>query len=247
MSQEETQLFSFSHYSIGNFPVEIWLQIVQYLNLKELFNLSQVDIMMFNFIFCRDFKKEQSLIYSISNYFTNKTEINRENKVYKLVQEMVWKKQLIKYFPLFIHNTKVKNYLTILQRRIKLIKKKNPHLLNYKKKYYLDVNENNEQVVKEIIIENEEEEKLFLQNKKVLTRFETLDDKFIENCEWIYKCPLNVDEIEFDSSKDCVECHVCKELVFQVRNPLDFIFHTDQGHCVAFTSKGKKIYGCKVL
>ncbi|KAL9643023.1 hypothetical protein ABK040_010714 [Willaertia magna] len=250
--EEENQTFSFSHYATVNFPVEIWLQIVQYLNLKELYYLSQVDIMMFNFIFCRDFKKEQNYIYSITNYFTNKTEKNRENKVYKIIQETVWKKQLIKYYPLFIYNTKVKNFLTVLQRRIKLIKNKYPHLLNYKKKYILDKNENNEQIIKEVVIEENEINnyntlKDYNNNKQRIINFNFLDEGFIENCEWIYKCPLNYNEIEFDSLKNCITCHVCKEDVFRVRNEQDFLFHTDQGHCVAFTYKGEKKVGCILI
>ena len=63
------------------------------------------------------------------------------------------------------------------------------------------------------------------------------DEKIIEQCEWIYKCPLSFDSLE--SSGDDTEkfCKVCNKSVYLVDNMEDFKLHLTGGRCIAFTNQ----------
>ena len=194
--------FTFDHYRV-KIPAEIWLQIAQYLRVQELNELARSDSAMFDFIFCRNLKNENGLVQGLKNWFNLglTTEKAQELDDYTLIQRFIWKRLLIHYFPRFNPEINVKNYLAVLQRRIK-------HLRKFPKNNFLHV-----------------------------------DDDFIENCEWVYKCPINFTLIG-ENYQETALCKVCNETVFRVRHLESFKYHSDAGHCVAFTYKGKVSRGC---
>ncbi|EFC46045.1 predicted protein [Naegleria gruberi] len=67
------------------------------------------------------------------------------------------------------------------------------------------------------------------------------DSKFIEGCEWIYKCPLKYEELSFlkENSRLCKEC---SKVVYFVNNIEDFTEKIEEGKCVAYQAKVKTNY-----
>ena len=65
------------------------------------------------------------------------------------------------------------------------------------------------------------------------------EEKFLEGCEWIYKCPLKFEELEF-KTKDRRYCKECNKHVFLVSELEDFKERVSSGQCVAFKAKEPK-------
>ncbi|KAG2378504.1 hypothetical protein C9374_008143 [Naegleria lovaniensis] len=220
------------------FPLDLWLKIAIHLDLPALNALSQCHSHLFNFIMCRNLQKEKTLLFSLKCVFIDR-EKQQEDEIFQCVQQYLWKPLLIYYFPLFNKDLNVKNHMLVLKRRVKYISTKKPYQ-NGKIMYFQ--NHYGQMVSKfpeALVMDND-----FVHNAKQsgLVKDE-ISDGFIENCEWIYKCPLNASEFanKFQLS---AKCDVCHKMVYRVTTVQDFMFHTDQGHCVSFnTSLSKRPRG----
>ncbi|EFC44756.1 predicted protein [Naegleria gruberi] len=63
-----------------------------------------------------------------------------------------------------------------------------------------------------------------------------MDEEIIENCEWVYKCPLSYFNLSGDEI-DVKFCNVCEKHVYLVDSLESFRERVGRGNCVAFTSK----------
>ncbi|EFC48555.1 predicted protein [Naegleria gruberi] len=62
------------------------------------------------------------------------------------------------------------------------------------------------------------------------------DQQYIENCEWIYKCPLEYDTLNtMFSHNDRKFCEVCQKDVYLVDDMSNFKTQITQGNCVAYS------------
>ncbi|KAF0979177.1 hypothetical protein FDP41_001520 [Naegleria fowleri] len=286
--------FSFDHFKYIQLPTELWLYILQYLQVPDLDAFSRCDSTLFHFIMCRDVKRENSFTFTIKNWFSNTIETSKEQVEYQRVQQLIWKPMLLRYFPRFQVSkleTRVKNYLTVLQRRLRYIQQQDDKqpLLQRQIKYSarelfrMEQERQHEETKMQLQKEKElnlEEDHLPQQQDLTQHRHEQphednprrvvieeildiedyydnirlnktwkhgykhiLEDNFIENCQWVYKCPLNFTQLA-DEFKNSAMCSYCNERVYRVRNEHAFKYHSDMGHCVAFTYKGEKKIGC---
>jgi len=205
-------------------PLEMWLKVAEFLQVPDINNLAQTQLVMVDYLFCRNLKNEQTVTQVMRRWFVN-TETDQEQDQYKGVQTVLWKQRLLYYFPMFNENLNVKNWLVVLKRRLTFVIN-NPNQKKGLRKKRVDFDHFKETGEISFI--------------EIYQLGEELGDNFIDNCEWIYKCPVYFDELKREDGY----CSVCKERVYQVRSISNFKYHTDAGHCVSFTHRGEKKRGC---
>ncbi|KAG2387750.1 hypothetical protein C9374_001344 [Naegleria lovaniensis] len=146
----------------------------------------------------------------------NKDPQSDEDIGFVLVQFTIWKPLVCYYFPKFEKSLNVKNWMHVLRRRIEHLKLHSPNMLP------LQPNNASSSAfqIKETPVMNYEE-------------------NFIENCEWIYKCPLSFDELG-SSSFESHFCATCEKTVYLVRTVSEFQSRVSNGDCIAFTTRAKK-------
>ncbi|KAG2379386.1 hypothetical protein C9374_007525 [Naegleria lovaniensis] len=267
--------FSFDYFQHVQLPTELWLYILQYLQIPDLGAFSKCDSKLFHWIMCRNVKRENSFTFTIKNWFSNTIETSKEQVEYQPMQQLVWGPMLLRYFPRFQISSlegRVRNYLTVLQRRMRFVKQQDDEMPSIRRQlqyssldlFRLEQERQHKEMKMKIqqgLTTNQDEnnypngakvdhvfdiEDLYdfpLIKKSKRGYLHYLEDDFIENCQWVYKCPLNFTQIA-DHSKNSTICSHCNERVYRVRTEQAFKYHSDMGHCVAFTYKGEKKIGC---
>ncbi|KAG2372737.1 hypothetical protein C9374_013189 [Naegleria lovaniensis] len=220
-------------------PSELLLHMAQYIgSLKDLLSFASCHSILLQLLFNQNRKLKSSphnvvqiseqtleMHFGVStNHELNSQLLSDENDLFQATQQQVWKSLVCYYFPNFEKSLNVKNWMHVLKRRIQHLKLYTPHLLPLKPQI---------------------SSKPF----KVVSRQTSTpkgDELFIENCEWIYKCPLKYEELNegphvikgsSHSLPKVQFCSVCSKNVYLVRNQVDLKDHVMKGNCVAFTSE----------
>ncbi|KAG2374218.1 hypothetical protein C9374_011055 [Naegleria lovaniensis] len=207
--------------SITELPHDLWIVILKELSLTEIFHLSMTNKfflkLCFNQTLTKDFKpKNYSKPLLSMNEFTYKKD--EKDHLFDVTQREVYKPLVCQFFPKFKKTLNVNNWLHVLRRRIL-------HLKIYEPK------------------------KLPLQRDTTSSSFSLempefatshYDQKFIEGCEYIYKCPLKFEELAIKVSASQVKMAFCKECshnVYLVNDMEEFKERLSKGDCVAFVRK----------
>ena len=203
--------------SFKSLPPETIVEIATFFELADLFNFSRTDSKTLHLLFN----------YKRHNYF-NRPSVKEKNAPeyfkkdetpeFDAVQQAVWKNLVCFYFPRFNKALNVKNWMQVMRRRIKHVKLYgNWRQLNYSAQMNAIERSFSEQ---------------FSILEPGLTMPDTYEAEFIENCEWIYKCPITFENLEYGNVHYCSQCG---EDVFIVRNQEEFKQHSNEGHCIIFT------------
>ena len=127
---------------------------------------------------------------------------DEESIDFDLVQIQVWKPLVCFYFPRFEKALNIKNWMHVLRRRVAHIKINGANFLP--------------------ILRRKEGDPIY--------DFKS-DDGFIENCEYIYKCPLKFNSL--DGYGDERSCRVCGKKVYNVENISTFKDYISKGYCIS--------------
>ncbi|KAG2393294.1 hypothetical protein C9374_006825 [Naegleria lovaniensis] len=211
-------------------PEESILLISSYLELQSLSRFaschSQLLRLLFNITPQKLLKPKQTKLLEILN--PNAT----SHFDFSVCQLLIWKPLLIYYFPRFEQSLNVKNWMLALKRRIQHLQLYSPHLLPIKQ----------QSISSSWISSSQHGSTIFkIQIDTIAT------NEFIENCEWIFKCPLRFSELqEIETDPSQKYCTVCEKTVYLVKSNEEFTRYAMQGHCVAFTSR-KRDALCEVV
>ncbi|KAG2372736.1 hypothetical protein C9374_013188 [Naegleria lovaniensis] len=227
-------------------PPELWLHMAQYIgSLKDLLSFALCHSHLLQLLFNQNLKLKtttssefilQMSPTALQMKFgkVDKSQWNQmlmnENDLFQVTQQQVWKSLVCYYFPNFEKSLNVKNWMHVLKRRIQHLKLYTPQLLPLKPQ--------------------------ISSAHFTLVSFTDLfipkgDDLFIENCEWIYKCPLKYEELNegnhiikgsSQNLPDIQFCSVCSKNVYLVRNQVELKDHVLKGNCVAYTSEPKQVF-----
>ncbi|KAL9657277.1 hypothetical protein ABK040_011497 [Willaertia magna] len=143
------------------------------------------------------------------------------------IQDNLWKPFVLRFFENVDPDINVKNWLHMLRRRLKYIKRET--------------------------YESELRNKRYFRNQSSIQRdknkMKPITEKwFIENCTTVYECPLQYDNLEYRGMRYSRYCTVCEREVFSVRNREEFAEHVKAGDCVSFTFEGgRRNMGCFIL
>ncbi|MGH9908096.1 MAG: hypothetical protein ACRD8U_21200 [Pyrinomonadaceae bacterium] len=64
----------------------------------------------------------------------------------------------------------------------------------------------------------------------------------IKNCEFVFRCPREWEQLEATEVFDERFCGMCKRVVYRCDNELLFELHVKAGHCVAVPDPSRKRY-----
>ncbi|KAG2372738.1 hypothetical protein C9374_013190 [Naegleria lovaniensis] len=219
--------------AIVSIPSELWLHMAQFIgSLKDLLSFASCHSILLQLLFNQNIKLKRSphnvvqvspqtleMHFGDSTNHEHKSQLlNDENDLFQATQQQVWKSLVCYYFPNFEKSLNVKNWMHVLKRRIQHLKLYTPQMLPLKPQ--------TSSAPFELISRH--------------TSTPKGDDLFIENCEWIYKCPLKYEELNEGSSQNLPDvqfCSVCSKNVYLVRNQFELKDHVMKGNCVAFTSE----------
>jgi len=196
----------------GFVPPEILLShIVVHLDLADICSVSMVNRATFSLLFIRDATTLQ-IAPKPKSYIpldlTLQKQIYSIEETSEMVQQLVWKRLVLQFYPRFNKNANVKNWLHVLRRRIVLRPPK--------------------QIRKEHLPPN-------------VTKKQ--NEFFVENCEWIYECPLHYESLKQVVGEGDVKryCEVCKEHVYKASSEIEWTKYVGKGYCVSFVEGPKRI------
>ncbi|EFC37013.1 predicted protein [Naegleria gruberi] len=136
-----------------------------------------------------------------------------------LIQNTIWKPMVLFYFPRFQQSLNVKNWMIVMKRRIQHLQIHSPTSLP---------------LVREILrtIDPKTDEKFKIPKPSFSVKKQ---ESFIENCEWIFECPMKYSELErIDYADEKRFCTKCKKHVFRAETMQNFKQIIQEGHCVAY-------------
>jgi len=212
-------------------PSDLLIQIASYLTLKDLLHFALADrfllIIFFNSknknlqLLSQERQDESKQLLKGRSFSSKpvpssdkfqKEYKKDEDQDFEVIQLLIWKPLVCYYFPKF-ESSNIRNWMHVLRRRIEHIKLYNP--------IYLPLQPKDDRM----------DFKVFNDTEPLFRSDPNYDDEFIENCEWIYKCPL------LTSSRFSYQefCSVCEKTVFKVTTMSELKSHVKEGHCVAFT------------
>ena len=226
---------------IAGLPLDTVIYVCQFMLLDDLFNFARCNVFLFKTFFNQTPNRTKQLVELktptwimkmtnqkipeivdeklIAEY--GKDELECKGNEFMPIQMTVWKPLVCFYFPKFQQAVEVRNWMHVLRRRILHLQVHSPHLLPLGKHFC-----------------NTKEDTTFKINPSF--KVEQYEEDVIENCDWIYKCPLKYDELD-DSSlitdENSKYCQACQRQVYHVRSMKEMQEHASKGHCVAFTSK----------
>ncbi|EFC43236.1 ribosomal large P0-like protein [Naegleria gruberi] len=133
--------------------------------------------------------------------------INEESELFTRVQLEIWKPLVCFYFPNFR-----KNNLNI-KNWLHVLRRRIDHIKLHMPSVNLASARNESFAIK------------------------SYEWNLINQCEWIYKCPLKYDSLPLHTSSSRM-CNVCNKIVYQVGSEEQAKHHIIKGNCIAFVEGG---------
>ncbi|EFC37335.1 hypothetical protein NAEGRDRAFT_53783 [Naegleria gruberi] len=230
---------------LEDFPFELLISIATHLNGKDIYSLSKVNSVFLKLLFNQTSSRIAKVLlpYKIEgrNQKLNSFSILRQRstafeyrkdeldqQLFNMVQERIWKPLVCYYFPRFNIGLDVKNWMHLLRRRIAHLQVNSPHYLPLTK----------HEPIKRPLKEGETKPPVkfnpYMDPFEWATKMEERNPyeiDGIENCEWVYKCPMDYDSmIEDDPEKRF--CTNCGKHVYKVYSQDDVESHSKLGHCI---------------
>ncbi|KAG2386054.1 hypothetical protein C9374_003203 [Naegleria lovaniensis] len=172
---------------------------------------------------------------------------------FRMVQQLIWKFHVCRYFPRFEYSAvNIQNWMHVLRRRVAHLKLHSPHLLplfeheekirktqQFRKQLLKNelssFNSNHDIPPPPLVSYNP-----FYNEVQEFDGVNPFEIDSVENCEWIYKCPLDFFQLDTNkpydpySSETQKFCTQCSKTVYKVNTVEELEFHAKEGHCVAF-------------